>query len=154
MMLFNESDIFFMREAYSQSLLAKEKNEIPIGAVLVRDGEIIGKAHNCTITNNDPSAHAEVLAIRMGAARLNNHRLNDTKLYVTLEPCIMCLGVLIQARVNELVFATPDSRVGVFSRKRYYEDKDLNHNLSIRSGLMKKECEVLLKDFFLERRNK
>nr|WP_280177132.1 tRNA adenosine(34) deaminase TadA [Pseudofrancisella aestuarii] len=153
-MLFNESDIFFMREAYSQSLRAKEKNEIPIGAVLVKDGKIIGKAHNCTITNNDPSAHAEVLAIRMGAEKLNNYRLNDTKLYVTLEPCIMCLGVLVQARVQELIYATPDSRVGVFSRKKYYEDKDLNHNLSVRSGLMQKECKNLLKDFFLERRSK
>ena len=143
---------FFMQEAYQQALLAYNKGEVPIGAVLVKDGEIISKAYNHTITTIDPTAHAEMLVIKSGALYVDNHRLNNTVLYVTLEPCIMCLGAIVQARVSELVYACEDSRVGCLSRKKYHLNKDINHNLKVTSGIMNNQCKMLLKKFFLERR--
>lgn len=143
---------FFMQKAYEQALLAYQIGEVPVGAVLTKNGQIIASAYNQTITLNDPTAHAEILALRLAAKEIENYRLIDTKLYVTLEPCIMCVGALIQARVSELVYACDDSRVGVLSREELHKNKDINHNLNIVSGIMSVECGDLLKSFFKERR--
>ena len=145
---------FFMQEAYQQALLAYKDGEVPIGAVLVKNGQIIAKSYNKTITSIDPTAHAEVLVIKSGALHINNYRLNDTVLYVTLEPCIMCLGAIVQARVSEIVYASDDTRVGCLSRQKYHLNVDINHNLKVTSGIMGNQCKDLLKKFFLERRSK
>lgn len=146
--------IFFMQKAYEQALLAHQAGEIPIGAVLVKDYQIIAQNFNQTIILNDPTAHAEILVLRSAAIELGNYRLVNTKLYVTLEPCIMCLGGLIQARVSELIYACHDSRVGAFSREKLHKNKNINHNLGITAGVMAGKCSKLLKDFFKQKRNR
>ena len=146
-------DIFFMQKAYEQALLAHQAGEVPIGAVLVKDYEIIAQNFNQTIILNDPTAHAEILVLRSAAIELGNYRLVNTKLYVTLEPCIMCLGGLIQARVSKLIYACDDSRVGAFSREKLHKNKNINHNLGVTAGVIADKCSKLLKDFFKQRRN-
>ncbi|MFV9972167.1 MAG: tRNA adenosine(34) deaminase TadA [Francisella endosymbiont of Hyalomma asiaticum] len=146
-------DIFFMQKAYEQALLAHQTGEVPIGAVLVKGYQIIAQNFNQTIILNDPTAHAEILVLRSAAIELGNYRLVNTKLYVTLEPCIMCLGGLIQARVSELIYACDDSRVGAFSSEKLHKNKNINHNLGITAGVMAGKCSKLLKDFFKQKRN-
>jgi len=150
--LFSSEDVFFMNEALEQARLAGSLGEVPIGAVIVLDGQIIAKACNRTIINNDPTAHAEILAIQIAAKHLSNHRLINTKLYVTLEPCIMCLGALIQARVRGVYFSSYDSRVGIISVDRLHENKKLNHEISFNGGLLSLESGILLKNFFKKKR--
>jgi tRNA(Arg) A34 adenosine deaminase TadA len=150
--LFSSEDVFFMEEALEQAKLAKSLGEVPIGAVVVFDGQIIAKACNRTIIDNDPTAHAEMLAIQIAAKYLNNHRLVNTKLYVTLEPCIMCLGALIQARVSDVYFSSFDSRVGTISVDRLHENKKLNHEISFNGGLLSLESGILLRNFFKKKR--
>ncbi|AIT09735.1 zinc-binding protein [Candidatus Francisella endociliophora] len=147
-----QKHIFFMQKAYEQALLAYEAGEVPIGAVLTKNDKIIASAYNQTITLNDPTAHAETLAIRLAAKELKNYRLTDTKLYVTLEPCIMCVGAMVQARISELIYACDDTRVGILSQKEMHKNKDINHNLKVLNGVMSVECGDLLKSFFKERR--
>lgn len=144
---------FFMKKAYYQALLAYKIGEVPVGAVLVDgDNNIIAEGFNQTITLKDPTAHAETLVLRKAAQQLDNYRLLDTKLYVTLEPCIMCIGALIQARVSNLFFGCDDSRVGILSKEKLHQNKDINHNLSVVGGIMSQQCGELLKNFFRERR--
>ncbi|WP_256868845.1 tRNA adenosine(34) deaminase TadA [Francisella sp. Scap27] len=144
---------FFMKKAYNQALLAYEIGEVPVGAVLVDgDNNIIAEGFNQTITLKDPTAHAETLVLRDAAKRLDNYRLLNTKLYVTLEPCIMCIGALIQARVGNLFFGCNDSRVGILSKEKLHKNKDINHNLNVVGGIMSQQCGELLKNFFRERR--
>ena len=145
---------FFMNQAYKQALIAYEKSEVPIGAVLVYNSQIIVREHNKTLTLSDPTAHAEMLAIKQAADVMKNHRLVGAKLYVTLEPCIMCLGAIVQARIAEVIYACDDLRVGPFSREGYHKNENLNHNLKVTTGIMADECSQLLKRFFLERRKK
>ena len=139
---------FFMQQAYNQALLGYNVGEVPVGAILVKDEEIIAKAYNKTIALRDPTAHAEILAIRSGSLIVDNYRLNNTKLYVTLEPCIMCLGAMVQARISEIIYACDDSRVGCISRKNYHLNKDINHNLKVTGGIMHNSCKELLSVFF------
>jgi tRNA(Arg) A34 adenosine deaminase TadA len=143
---------FFMQEAYQQALLAYQAGEVPIGALLVKDNQIITKNYNKTITLNDPTAHAEILVLRQAAKELDNYRLTDTKLYVTLEPCIMCFGAVVQARVSEIIYACDDVRVGPISRESIHQNKNINHNLSVVSGVMSQQCGELLRKFFRQRR--
>ena len=150
--LYSQEDVSFMNEAISQARLAESLGEVPIGAVIVSNGEIIAKACNMTITNNDPTAHAEILAIQHASKQLNNHRLVDTKLYVTLEPCIMCVGALIQARVSEVFFSSSDTRIGAISIEKIHSNRCLNHNFSAFSGLLSAETSTLLKEFFKKKR--
>lgn len=145
---------FFMQLAYNQAQLANKIGEVPIGAILVKDDEVISSFHNQTLTQSDPTAHAEMLVIRQASKILKNHRLVGTKLYVTMEPCMMCLGAIVQARIAEIIYACNDLRVGVFSKECYHLNKNINHNLKVTSGIMVSECSELLKKFFLERRNK
>lgn len=145
-----------MQKAYEQALLAYENGEVPIGAVLVKtddaDKKVIAESFNKTLILTDPTAHAEMLVIKKAAQQVNNHRLVDTTLYVTMEPCMMCLGAIVQARVSEIVYACDDLRVGVFSKENYHLNKNINHNLQVTNGIMATQCSELLRKFFKERR--
>ncbi|MED7788962.1 tRNA adenosine(34) deaminase TadA [Francisella sp. 19X1-34] len=149
-----EKHEFFMQKAYEQALLGYNAGEVPIGAIVVdQNDQILARSYNQTITLNDPTAHAEILALRKTAKKLNNYRLVDTKLYVTLEPCIMCFGALVQARVSELIYACDDTRVGVTSIQKLHQGKGFNHKFRIVNGVMNQQCGELLRKFFRERRN-
>ena len=143
----------FMQQAIEQAHLAAIAGEVPVGAVLVRDGQVISKAFNKPITNHDPSAHAEMLALRQAALAEQNYRLPGTTLYVTLEPCAMCAGAILHARVDRIVFGAPDPKTGAAgSVVDLFAMKQINHQTSIEGGIMGDECSQLLKNFFKERR--
>ena len=144
------NDRFWMQMAYEQALLARSEGEVPVGAVLVsKDNELLGIGRNALQNSHDPSDHAEFISIRQASQKLKNHRLLDTTLYVTLEPCVMCAGLIVQARIKRLVFATRDFKGGaagsVFNLLQGYP---LNHKVLIDEGLMQHECSNLLSDFF------
>ena len=149
----DSEDVRFMRIALEEAGKAGEDGEVPIGAVLVSGGEVIGKGRNRPIALCDPSAHAEILALREGAAGVKNYRLPDSTLYVTLEPCIMCAGAILQARVSRLVFGAEDPKGGaVSSLYALLEDGRLNHRVEVTSGVLREECREILQRFFRERR--
>lgn len=139
-----------MQKAYEQALLAQSEGEVPIGAVLVsQDNELLASNRNAIENSHDPSAHAEVLVIRQAAQLLKNHRLLDTTLYVTLEPCSMCAGLIVHARIKRLVFATRDFKAGAAgSVYNLLQGYPLNHKVQIDEGIMQAECAHLLSDFF------
>ena len=147
--------ITFMRTALLQARLAARLQEVPVGAVLVSaEGDILAKAHNRTICNHDPSAHAEMLAIRQAAAQRQNYRLLNTTLYVTVEPCFMCMGAIIHARIQRIFFGTRDPKWGAAgSLYNLGEDRRLNHHPEIVEGLLLDECRELIQGFFRERRH-
>ncbi|MDD2902456.1 MAG: tRNA adenosine(34) deaminase TadA [Syntrophales bacterium] len=147
-------DIFYMEEALCQAREGLAAGEVPVGAVLVgEDGAILARACNRPIGLSDPTAHAEVLALRAAAALVGNYRLPGTTVYVTIEPCIMCLGALLQARVRRLVFGAPDPKGGAcVSLFRLPEDPRLNHHLKVTGGIREAECRELLQEFFKARR--
>jgi tRNA(adenine34) deaminase len=148
-----ELDRQFMQQAIEQAQLAALAGEVPVGAVLVRDGQVISKAFNKPITNHDPSAHAEMLALRQAALAEQNYRLPGTTLYVTLEPCTMCAGAMLHARVDRVVFGTPDPKTGAAgSVIDIFAMKQINHQTTIEGGMMSEECGQLLRNFFKERR--
>lgn len=152
-----EQDQHFMREAMAEADKAEALGEVPIGAVIVHNGEIIGRGHNLRESSNDPTTHAEMIAIRQAAAHLDSWRLLDCTLYVTLEPCVMCMGATILARVPHLVYATRDPRVGaVGSIYNFARDERFNHKVEVREGVLQQECSKQLTDFFkaLRARNK
>jgi len=143
----------FMNLALEQASLAFQKGEVPVGAVITLGGEILAMSHNSSITITDPSAHAEILAIREAARRLDNYRLIDTTLYVTLEPCIMCAGAIVQARIQRVVFGAGDPKSGgVVSLYRLLHDKRLNHTVEVTGGVMRHACAEILSRFFNEKR--
>jgi tRNA(adenine34) deaminase len=144
------NDKYWMQQAYQQALLAQSESEVPVGAVLVsKDDELLGIGRNTLENSHDPSAHAEINAIRQASQAVKNHRLLDTTLYVTLEPCVMCAGLIVHARIKRLVFATRDFKTGaagsVFNLLQGYP---LNHKVIIDEGIMQQECSHLLADFF------
>lgn len=142
-----------MREALRLAQVAAEGGEIPVGAVLVRGEEVLARGHNSPISTRDPTAHAEILALRAAALGAGNYRLDDTTLYVTLEPCPMCAGALVHARVRRLVFGARDLRFGgVRSKFRIADSPLLNHQLEITEGVLAADCRKLLQDFFDARR--
>jgi tRNA(adenine34) deaminase len=148
------NDKFWMNKAYEQALTAQAEGEVPVGAVVVsKDGLLLGEGRNRLEQNQDPSLHAELCAIRQAAQTLKNHRLIDTTLYVTLEPCAMCAGLIVHARIKRLVFASRDFKSGaagsVFNLLQGYP---LNHKVIIDDGIMEQECSKLLVDFFTSRR--
>jgi tRNA(adenine34) deaminase len=148
-----ELDRQFMQQALEQAQLAALAGEVPVGAVLVRDGQVISKAFNKPITNHDPSAHAEMLALRQAAEAEQNYRLPGTTLYVTLEPCTMCAGAMLHARVDRIVYGAPDPKTGAAgSVVDIFASKQINHQTSVNGGIMTEECGQLLKTFFKERR--
>ena len=148
-----ELDRQFMEQALEQAGLAALAGEVPVGAVIVRNGELISKAFNQPITNHDPSAHAEMLALRQAALSAENYRLPGTTLYVTLEPCIMCAGAMLHARVDRIVYGAADPKTGAAgSVLDVFSSKQINHQTVIEGGMMAQECGQLLRDFFKERR--
>lgn len=143
----------FMREALSLARQAAESGEVPVGAVVVVAGRVVGRGANSPISTNDPTAHAEILALREAARALGNYRLEEASLYVTLEPCVMCAGALVAARIKTLVFGTRDLRFGGVRSKFRVADSDiLNHRVDIIEGVLAAECMELLQRFFEARR--
>ena len=148
-----ETDEKWMRLALEEARLAEESGEVPIGAVIIRGKEVLAQAHNSPITLNDPSAHAEVLAIRQAASLLGNYRLTGMTLYVTLEPCLMCAGAILQARIDRVVFGAADPKSGaVISLYRLFDDRRLNHAVSVTEGVLKEACVEILSGFFRAKR--
>jgi len=147
-------DSYYMGEALKQARQALTAGEVPVGAVLVGEGgEILARAHNRPLGLNDPTAHAEVLALRAAAQRLGNYRLPGTSLYVTIEPCLMCLGAVLTARLKRLVFGAADPKGGAcVSLYRIPEDPRVNHHLEVSGGVREAECRELLQEFFKARR--
>jgi len=147
------NDIDFMMEALKEAENALAKSEVPVGAVVVKDGEIIARGHNLRETLKDPTAHAEIIAIRESASHLGRWRLNDCTIYVTLEPCAMCAGAMILARIQRLVYGASDPKAGaVDSLMKILSDKRLNHQVEVVSGVLAKECGEILRDLFSSRR--
>ena len=148
-----ELDRQFMQQALDQAKLAAMAGEVPVGAVLVRDGKIISRGFNQPIGNSDPSAHAEMIALRSAAHIESNYRLPGTTLYVTLEPCIMCAGAMLHARVERVVFGATDSKTGAAgSVLNVFSEKQINHQTQVEGGIMDDECGQVLRDFFKGRR--
>ncbi|MEN6487469.1 MAG: tRNA adenosine(34) deaminase TadA [Smithella sp.] len=149
--MFTDDD--YMKMALEEAQKAVEKGEVPVGAVVVLSGRIIGRAHNMPITLHDPSAHAEMLALRGAAQTLGNYRLTGAELYVTLEPCIMCAGAIIQARLARVIFGANDPKYGaVASLYQVLADKRLNHQVAMTEGILKEECSEIISRFFREKR--
>ena len=143
----------FMRIALGHALAAGAAGEVPVGAVLVRGEDVIGSGANKPIASHDPSAHAEIQALRAGGQALGSYRLNDTTLYVTLEPCVMCAGAIVQARVRRLVFGAWDVRAGAAgSITNVFTLPGLNHRVDVFGGVLMEECARLLQEFFAPRR--
>lgn len=146
-------DDHFMRLALAQAELAKEAGEVPVGAVVVREGAVIASGFNQPISANDPSAHAEMQALRAAGAYLHNYRLIDCTLYVTLEPCVMCAGAILHARLPRVVFGATDPKTGVAgSVFNLFEQEQLNHHTRVTGGVLAEECSHILSNFFSQRR--
>jgi tRNA(adenine34) deaminase len=150
----NERDTHWMRRALEAALEARERGEVPVGAVvLTGDGELLAAAGNRTRTDCDPTAHAEIVALREAARAFGNYRLTDTVVYSTIEPCAMCAGALVQARARRLVYGARDERAGaVESQFRICTASSLNHQIEITSGVLDAECRALMQEFFRARR--
>ena len=142
-----------MRIALEEAQAAYSAGEVPIGAVLVHDGHILAQAHNLPITMNDPSAHAELLALRQAGQKLGNYRLVGAELYVTLEPCIMCAGAIVQARLARVIFGARDPKCGaVASLYNILTDERLNHQVEVTEGILQEECGEIMSRFFRQKR--
>lgn len=147
------SDVGFMQAALEQAQLAAVAAEAPVGAVLVIGGDIIAAGHNRTLVDHDPSAHAEILALRAGGNKLGNHRLLGATLYVTLEPCAMCVGAIVQSRIARVVFGAYDQKAGALGSAIDLSDSAaFNHRFEIQGGLMAEDCAAILQKFFAARR--
>ena len=143
----------WMSLALEQARKAEEEGEVPVGAILVKDGLLIAKAHNQPLSTNDPTAHAEIQLLRAAGKKLKNYRLTGTSLYVTLEPCAMCLGAIMHARVERVLFGAHDPKTGVCgSSENLMDAKCFNHKINLASGVMENESKQLLKNFFNSRR--
>jgi tRNA(adenine34) deaminase len=144
----------YMLEALKEAKKAGKKGEVPVGAIVVLNNKVIGRGYNRNISLNDASAHAEIQALRKASGKLKNYRLNSSKLYVTLEPCSMCAGALVLARVSEIIFGAHDPKTGACgSVFNLADNKKLNHRIKLTGGVLESECSSLLKKFFEEKRN-
>jgi len=144
----------WMIEALNEAQKSKLNNEVPVGAVIVLNNEIIGRGHNQPIARLDPSSHAEIEAIRNACSKLGNYRLSGADLYVTLEPCAMCYGAIIHARISKLIFGAYDNKTGVCeSSVKLHEQNCFNHTPEITGGVLEEDCSLILKEFFKGRRN-
>lgn len=143
----------WMQLALDQAQLAADNGEVPVGAVLVKDGELIASGFNQPITSCDPSAHAEIVVLRVAAKQLANYRLPGTTLYVTIEPCTMCVGALVHARIERLVFGAPEPRAGaVVSSSQLLEGGQFNHRIEVDGGVLAEQCASVMQQFFRSRR--
>ncbi len=147
-----QGDEYFMRMALGEAESALESGEVPVGAVITMGGRVLAKTHNRPILMNDPTAHAEILAIREAADRTENYRLHGTTLYVTIEPCPMCAGAIIHARIARLVFGATDPKGGAISLYDMLHDRKLNHFVEITGGVLQEKCGEILSRFFREKR--
>ena len=146
-------DEAFMRRALALAHEAGSLGEVPVGALVVKDGEIVGEGYNRPISTRDPTAHAEIVALREAARRMGNYRLSDTSLYVTLEPCVMCAGAMIHARVARLVFGARDPKTGVAgSVVNIFSSKGVNYTVSVTGPVLAADCGAVLSEFFRVRR--
>lgn len=142
-----------MKEAIKEAKKAYKKLEVPVGAVIVKDGKIIARAHNLKETKYDTTKHAEILAIQRASRKLQSWRLVDCEMYITLEPCTMCAGAIINSRIKRIYIGTMDEKTGaVGSKLNLFKDYTFNHNVEVETGIMKEECEEILKEFFKELR--
>lgn len=153
-MLNLKNDAYYMTEALVEAKKAEKSDETPVGAVVVdKSGKIISRAHNLRETENDATAHAEIIAIRKACKKLNSWRLNDCSIYVTLEPCPMCAGAIMSARIKRLIYGAMDVKLGaVESLFALLAHEKLNHSVNIRAGVLEDECKKILQDFFKVRR--
>ena len=151
--MWSSDDLYFMRLALDEAEQAARKDEVPIGAILVVEGQAVGRGHNSPVSLHDPSAHAEIQALRDAAGYLRNYRLSGGTLYVTLEPCLMCFGALIHARVGRVVFGASDPKVGVSRWLDTLDSAALNHRFAFEGGLLEGECREQLQVFFRRRRS-
>ncbi|TAK71858.1 MAG: tRNA adenosine(34) deaminase TadA [Gammaproteobacteria bacterium] len=150
---FSDRDTFWMQRAIQLAELAAAQGEVPVGAVLVLEDEVIGEGHNRPISQQDPTAHAEMVALRAGAEKIGNYRLVNAMLYVTLEPCIMCAGAMVHARVKRVVYGASDPKAGaIVSRAKILDNSFLNHRVEYAGGLLAEQCGALLSRFFQARR--
>jgi len=145
-------DLIFMKAALAEAAKAGAIGEVPVGAVLVKSGRIFARGSNRSVRASDPSAHAEIVALRKGARKAGNYRLADCDLYVTAEPCAMCLGAIVQARIRRLFFGTADPKAGAVSSVMKFPFVKLNHRPEIRGGILADESAKVLRDFFRARR--
>jgi len=143
-----------MRHALALAARAAAAGEVPVGAVVVVNGEVVGEGHNRPISTSDPTAHAEIVALRDAAARLKNYRLSGATLVVTVEPCLMCVGAMVHARIGTVVYGTPEPRTGALgSATAAHETPGLNHRLAVVGGVLEDDCRALMRDFFRVRRS-
>ncbi len=145
-------DEYFMRIALEEAMAAMESGEVPVGAVITMEGRVLARAHNSPVQMKDPTAHAEILAIRKVADITGNYRLTGTTIYVTIEPCIMCAGAISHARISRLVFGGTDPKGGALSLYDMFGDKKLNHRVAVTGGILEEECGEILSRFFREKR--
>jgi tRNA(Arg) A34 adenosine deaminase TadA len=149
----NETDEAYLREAIAEANAAEANGEVPVGAVVVHQNKIIGRGQNRVLRDNDPTAHAEIVALRQAGLYLRNYRLEDCTLYVTLEPCAMCAGAILHARIHRLVYAAPDPKAGACgSVLSIMNHPQLNHQVEVTPGPLAEECSSLLQNFFRARR--
>jgi tRNA(adenine34) deaminase len=147
------TDEQWMRYALNRALQAAHHGEVPVGAVLVKDGELVAEGFNQPIATRDPTAHAEIVALRRGAEALRNYRLPATTLYVTIEPCLMCVGAMVHARIGRLVYGTPEPKAGAIeSAMRALEHPNLNHRFDVTAGVLADESREIVQAFFQSRR--
>ena len=147
------SDDDLMRECLREAAAAERAGEVPVGALVVRERRIVARAHNASIATHDPSAHAEILALRAAGAAVGNYRLTDAELFVSVEPCLMCVGAIIQARLQRVVFGCADSKAGALGGcVDFSRHPDLNHHFAVRGGVCEAEARDLLQQFFRARR--
>ena len=148
-----ETDETFMEAALELAREARERGEVPVGAVLVMDGEVVGRGFNQPVGRNDPTAHAEIVALRQAGRETGNYRLPGSTMYVTIEPCQMCVGAMVHARVARVVYGTPEPKAGAIeSAMRAHEHPSLNHRLEATGRVMEEECREVIQAFFNERR--
>ena len=149
------NDAAWMELALEQASLAAQAGEVPVGALVIRDGEIIGRGHNRNLLDNDPSAHAEIVALREAAARTGNHRLSGCVMFATIEPCSMCAGALIHARIARLVYGAKDVKAGAAgSVLEVLNHPRLNHKMDVTAGVLAERCSKVLQDFFRYKRER
>jgi tRNA(adenine34) deaminase len=150
-----DEDLKFMSHALELAKKAELKDEVPVGALIVRNGEIIGRGMNTSISDHDPTSHAEINAIRDAAKTIKNYRLKDCSIYITLEPCAMCVGAIQHARIEKIIYGAPDPKTGACgSMVDLISIKEINHHAEAMGGILEKECGQILKDFFLSKRKK
>ena len=148
------TDEYFMRQALDEAIKSSRRGEVPIGAVVIQENQILSRGHNRPISKKDPTAHAEIIALRKACSKSKSYRLPDCDLYVTLEPCAMCLGAVVQARIRRVVYGALDPKGGAVQSIMNFPFEKTNHRLEVKGGVLAEECSKVLKEFFQEKRER